>query len=183
MRKTSEEFNSEIIIRNIWTLCAEEPVVDELPYWETINRYLERLEPEKLQDVINCLCRRLLRSRAFEDMRIRGKYWQVIIDGTQLCSSRRELDGKSLHRTHNRGTEKECQENYYYVLEAKLALHPQILISIQTEFVDNEKVKEMEKQDCERKACWRLMEKLKKAFPRLPICLCGDSLYACEGFF
>ena len=157
--------------------------MEELPYWETINRYLKKLEPENLQDVIHCLCRRLLRSRVFEGMRIRGKYWQVIIDGTQLCNSRGELDGKSLHRTHNKGTEKEYRENYYYVLEAKLVLHPKILISIQTEFVDNEEGKEMEKQDCERKACWRLMEKLKKAFPRLPICLCGDSLYACEGFF
>jgi len=27
------------------------------------------------------------------------------------------------------------------------------------------------------------MECLKKEFPRLPICLCGDSLYACEAFF
>ncbi|GFI61789.1 hypothetical protein IMSAG049_00958 [Clostridiales bacterium] len=183
MRKTSEEFNSQTMIRNIWMLCEEEPAADELPYWETINRYLERLEPEKLQDVINCLCRRLLRSRTFEDMRIRGKYWQVIIDGTQLYSSREELDGKSLHRTHNRGTEKEYREDYYYVLEAKLVLHPEIIISIQTEFVDNEDGKKMEKQDCERKACWRLMEKLKKAFPRLPVCLCADSLYACEGFF
>jgi len=183
MRKTSEEFNSEIMIKNVWSLCKEEAVVDELPYWETINRYLEKLEPKNLQDVINCLCRRWLRSRVFEDMRIRGKYWQVIIDGTQLCSSRGELDGKSLHRIHNKGTGKEYQENYYYVLEAKLVLHPKILISIQTEFVDNEDGKEIEKQDCERKAYWRLMEKLKKAFPRLPICLCGDSLYACEGFF
>ena len=183
MRKASEEFNSEIMIKNIWLLCKEEPAVEELPYWETINRYLERLEPENLQEVIHCLCRRLLRSRVFEDMRIRGKYWQVIIDGTQLYSTQRELDGKILHRTHNRGTEKEYQENYYYVLEAKLVLHPKILISIQTEFVDNEAGKEMTKQDCERKACWRLMEKLKKGFPRLPVCLCGDSLYACEGFF
>ncbi len=171
------------MIRNIWMLCEEEPAADELPYWETINRYWERLEPEKLQDVIHCLCRRLLRSRTFEDMRIRGKYWQVIIDGTQFCSSQKELDGKSLYRTHNRGTEREYRENYYYVLEAKLVLHPKILISIQTEFVDNEDGKEMEKQDCERKACWRLMERLKKAFPKLPVCLCADSLYVCEGFF
>lgn len=69
------------------------------------------------------------------------------------------------------------------MLEAKLVLHPKILISIQTEFADNEEGEEMPKQDCERKACWRLMEKLKKAFPRLPICLCVDSLYACEGSF
>ncbi len=107
--------------------------MEELPYWETINRYLERLEPENLLEVIHCLCRRLLRSRAFEDMRIRGKYWQVIIDGTQLYSTQRELDGKGLHRTHNRGTEKEYQENYYYVLEAKLVLHRKILIEKQKE--------------------------------------------------
>ena len=156
MRKTSEEFNSSEMIKNIWHLSGEEQTVEELPYWETINRYLEKVDPEKLQDILNRLCSRLLCSRAFENMRIRGKYWQVIIDGTQLCSSRRELDGKSLHRTHNKGTEKEYQENYYYVLEAKLVLHPKILISIQTEFVDNEEGKEMEKQDCERKACWRL---------------------------
>lgn len=98
MRKISEEFNSEIMIKNVWTLCKEKAVVDELPYWETINRYLEKLEPEYLQDVINCLCRRLLHSRVFDDMRIRGKYWQIIIDETQLCSSRGELDGKRFTR-------------------------------------------------------------------------------------
>ena len=183
MRKTSEEFNSDTVIENVWSLCGEEPAVDELPYWETINRYLKRMDPCGLQEAINSLCRRLLRSRAFEGMRIRGKYWQVIIDGTQLYSTRGELDEKSLYRIHQKGTEGEYRENYYYVLEAKLVLHPKIIVSFQTEFVENEDGKEAEKQDCERKACWRLMEKIAGAFPRLPICLCGDSLYACEGFF
>ncbi|WP_304975723.1 hypothetical protein [uncultured Acetatifactor sp.] len=89
------------------------------------------------------LCRRLLRSRAFEDMRIRGKYWQVIIDGTQLYSTRGELDGKSLYRIHQKGTEDECQESYYYVLEAKLVLLQKIIVSFQTESVENEDRKEM----------------------------------------
>ena len=44
MRKTSEEFNSDTIIENIWELCGEEQTVNELPYWETINQYLEKLE-------------------------------------------------------------------------------------------------------------------------------------------
>lgn len=129
MRKTSEEFNSDTVIENVWDLCGEDPAVDELPYWETVNRYLKRLDPRCLQDVINGLCRRLLRSRAFEDMRIRGKYWQVIIDGTQLYSTRKDLDEKSLYRTHQKGTENEYRENYYYVLEAKLVLHPEIIVS------------------------------------------------------
>lgn len=52
-----------------------------------------------------------------------------------------------------------------------------------TEFVDNENGEESGKQDCERKACWRLMERLKEKFPMLRICISADSLYACEQFF
>jgi len=66
-------------------------------------------------------------------MRIRGKYWQVVIDGTQLYSTREDLDGKSLYWIHNRGSETEYRENHYYVLEAKLVLHPGIIVSLQTE--------------------------------------------------
>ena len=51
-----------------------------------------------------------------------------------------------------------------------------------SEFVENRDC-EYKKQDCERKASTRLLERLKKAFPRLPICISGDSLYAYEGFF
>ena len=182
MRKTSEEFNSDIVIENIWELCAEKETVHELPYWETINRYLEKLDPEYLQEVIWKLVYRLLRSKAFNRARIRDKYWQVILDGTQLHSSRKPLDPKALYRIHHKGTPEEYRENYYYVLEAKLVLHPKVVVSIMTEFVENDG-NEMDKQDCERKACARLMEKLKRQFPRLNICLCADSLHACEPFF
>lgn len=183
MRKTSEEFNSDTIIENVWSLCGEEPAVEELPYWETINRYLKGLDPCFLQKAVCQLCHRLLRSRAFENSRIRGKYWQVILDGTQIHSSRGQLDEKSLYRVYNRGTKEEYRENYYYVLEAKLVLHPKVIVSIMTEFVENTDGDEAKKQDCERKACWRLLKKLKKEFPHLRICLCADSLYACERFF
>ena len=46
-----------------------------------------------------------------------------------------------------------------------------------TEFVEN-KDGEWEKQDCER-----LMKRLKAMFPKLRICISGDSLYACKPFF
>lgn len=183
MRKTSQKFNSETVIQNIWELCGEKAIPDEVPYWETINKYLERLDPGELQDVVCRLVYRLVRSRAFADARIRNKYWQVIVDGTQIHSSRRKLDEKSLYRVHNKGSDKEYTEYYYYILEAKIVLHPDIIVSIMTEFVENTDGKEAEKQDCELKACYRLMERLKKEFPKLPVCLCADSLYACENFF
>lgn len=150
---------------------------------ETVNRYLAELDPGGLQDILCQLCQGLIRSRAFEDARIRGKYWQVIIDGIQIHSTRGKLDGKCMYRIHNRGTPGEYKESYYYVLEAKLVLHPGIIVSIMTEFVENSDGGETGKQDCERKACWRLMEHLKKKFPRLGLCICADSLYECERFF
>lgn len=62
-------------------------------------------------------------------------------------------------------------------------LHPEIIVSIMTEFVENTDGGEAGKQDCERKACWRLMERLEKEFPRLNLCICADRLYACGRFF
>ena len=180
MRKTSEEFNCQTIIENIGALCGEK--LEEIPYWETINQYLARIGPEELQDKVCKTVKRLIRSRAFEDSRIRNKYWQIIVDGTQLVSSRKELDGAYVYKVHNKGTEKEYTEYCYYVLEAKIVLHNDIVVSIMSEFVENTDI-EAKKQDCERKACSRLMERLKRIFPRLPICICGDSLYACESFF
>ena len=159
MRKASEELNKEEVIANMGYVCGQE-----------------------LQEMICKLVKRLLRSRAFESSRIRGRYWQVIVDGTQLASSRKELDGGCLYRVHQKGTREEYVEYYYYVLEAKLYLHENIYVSIMTEFVEN-KDSEAEKQDCEREAAKRLMKRLKEQFPMLPILFCADSLYACESMF
>ena len=147
MRKTSEEFNSDTVIENIWELCGKEQTVMELPYWETINRYLEKPDHNSLQEKVHGLCRRLISSRTFENARIRGKYWQVIIDGTGLYSTRAETDEKCPYRIHNKGTEKEYRENYCYALEAKLVLHPGVLVSIMTEFIENVDMPETGKQD------------------------------------
>ena len=128
MRKASEELNNENMIANIGYLCGRE--LEEVPYWETINLYLEKVPDEDLQRVICKLVKGLLRSRAFERARIRNRYWQVIADGTQLNSSRKELDGGYLYRIHKRGTAEEYVEYYCYVLEAKLYLHEGIYVSI-----------------------------------------------------
>ena len=70
----------------------------------------------------------------------------------------------------------------HQVLEAKLVTPEGFAISIATEWIENPDG-EFDKQDCELKACKRLAEKLKKSFPRLPICLVVDGLYPSEPFF
>ena len=54
-----------------------------------------------------------------------------------------------------------------------------IVISIDTEFVENEE-ENIEKQDCEIKAFYRMAKRIKEQYPKLPIIISGDALYACE---
>ncbi len=72
-------------------------------------------------------------------------------------------------------------EYYHNVLEAKLVICDMVF-SIETEFIEN-KQEDVEKQDCEIKAFYRLAKKLKKEYPRLHICILEDSLYACDKVF
>jgi hypothetical protein len=68
------------------------------------------------------------------------------------------------------------------VLEAKLVTESGLCISLATEWIENPSG-EYDKQDCERKAFVRLSEKIKKYFPRLPLCLLADGLYPYAGAF
>jgi len=52
-------------------------------------------------------------------------------------------------------------------------------LSISSEFIENEK-EDVSKQDCELKAFYRLIKKLKSDFPQLDICLLLDGLYAAK---
>lgn len=81
------------------------------------------------------------------------------------------------------GTENERINYHIDVLEAKLWLGDGLVSSLGSEFIENdEKYRQMSdekvKQDCERKAFVRLAKKIKQRFPRLPILLLADSLYA-----
>ena len=57
-----------------------------------------------------------------------------------------------------------------------------LVISLGTEWIENDGL-EYNKQDCELKAFDRLSVKLKKSFPRLPICIVGDGLYPNQTVF
>lgn len=77
-------------------------------------------------------------------------------------------------------------------LEAEIVLEDDLIVRFGTAFIVNnahyaERQKksgaEEIKQDCESKAFKRLAERMKKDFPRLPIMLLFDSLYAGDSVF
>ena len=187
MQGMTQAFNDKKISGNLSLLmgCRERKY---LPHHVTENEYLERLNPREIEEVIHQMVYGLIRRRSFEDARYK-KRWLVIVDATQTYSGNRRINENCLERHYESGTEKE-QVNYHLdVLEAKIYLGDSLVCSIASEFIENSEEyreryrrmsEEQYKQDCEIKAFRRLAEKMKKRYPRLPILLLGDSLYASE---
>jgi hypothetical protein len=153
-----------------------------LPHYDTINDFLTGLELSELENIRTYMIKELLKKRCFEDYRIEGKYWGVIFDGTGLYSFDQKHCEHCLKREYTNKETGETKIIYmHHVLEAKLVVGDMVF-SIGTEFIENEN-EEATKQDCEIKAFYRLAEKIKQTYKRLPICILGDSLYACEPVF
>ena len=176
MRETTEKFNTEETIKNISNLLDIE--LDEVPHYDTINNVFEKLNIEELRKIQKYMVTTLIRSKMFDKYRYKGKYFQVVIDGTGIMSFKRRHCKHCLKKTYNKGKEEEKTIYYHYVLEAKLVVGD-IVISLDSEFVENEK-EDVEKQDCEIKAFYRMAKRIKKEYPKLPIIISGDALYACE---
>ena len=120
---------------------------------------------------------RLLRMKCLKPFRLLDKYYMVAVDGTghlafadrhcPYCLTK-EKDGKIIYYYHN-------------VLEAKIVTENGLALSIETEFIENNPMDT--KQDCELKAFYRMVKRLKKKFPQLKICILADSLYAADPVF
>ncbi|WP_229782817.1 transposase, partial [Oceanobacillus indicireducens] len=149
---------------------------------DTVNDFLSRLDMEELENIRTYMVKELINKKCFYDYRIGGKYWGIIVDGTGLFTFREKHCEHCLEREHKNEETGEKKTTYmHHVLEAKL-IAGDMVFSIASEFIENES-EDVEKQDCERNAFYRMAKKLKSTFKRLPICIIADSLYACENVF
>lgn len=178
MRQMEERFNEETCINTLRILSGNQGL-KEMPHYDSLNHYLERLSPQELSGLRRKMVKSLLRGKQFYRGRLQGKYWRVILDGTGLFSFKERHCENCLSSTYKDRDGKKRKYYYHKVLEAKLILGDELVISLGTEFIENEK-EDVEKQDCEINAAKRLLGRLKKEYPRLPICIQGDALYAVE---
>lgn len=178
MREMEENFNKETCIDTL-RLMSGNRKLEEMPHYDTLNYYLERLSPECLSDLRKKMVTSLIRGKQFNRNRVQGKYWRIILDGTGLFCFKERHCANCLCTTRKMEDGKTIKLYYHKVLEAKIVLSSNVVISIGTEFIENEK-EDVEKQDCELNAAKRLLARIKKEYPRLPILLQGDALYAVE---
>lgn len=178
MREMEENFNEETCIETL-KIISGDGNLDEMPHSDTLNYYLVRLSPACLADIRKRMVQSLLRMKTFYRGRLLKKYWRVILDGTGLFYFKEKHCDNCLSVKIKTEDGKEVKRYYHKVLEAKLVLAPNLILSLDTEFIENER-EDVSKQDCEINAAKRLLERLKIDYPKLPICIQGDALYAAE---
>ncbi len=181
MSNMTEQFNKDECIENVARVLGCE--LEELPHYDTINNFLCNLNPEEIEKIRDYMIRELFRKRSLESFRLLNKYWCIAVDATGLFSFSERHCEHCLKKEYKNKETGEIEKTVYYhsVLEAKLVVGDMVF-SIATEFIENED-ENVSKQDCEINAFKRLAAKLKKKYPRLPVCILGDSLYACEPVF
>jgi len=168
------------------------PELDDLPHADTLFRLLSRIDVDQIEQALIGLIKRLIEKKKFKRYLINNCY-PIAIDGTQKmpfkvlwCEEllQRKIKTGGAQASDNLDDDAESEDQhkyqyYVYVLEANLAFHNGMVIPLLSEFLEYE-LGDMEnnKQDCEQRAFKRLADRLKTYFPRLPILLLLDGLYA-----
>ena len=146
--------------------------VDSCPHGDTLNYSYIRSDVAEVQEVVTRMVETLIRRKVLYRHRLLDKYFLVVIDGTGMLTFSERHCPYCMTRTYKQHT-----LYYHPVLEAKLVTPTGFVFSLMTEFIENPG-ENPTKQDCELKAFYRLAKRLKRRFPRLPMCLLLDGLFA-----
>ena len=176
-RQTNRDMTAPQLLEN---LRAVFPELKEMPHQDTLYRLLVEIDVSQLETIYIDMLRSMIRKKRFKNLLHKDRYL-VAIDGTQKYVRDECRDERYLKRKVG----KEGEYQYYaYVLEAVLLFTNGMVLPLMSEFLENSPELEVIenddkwKQDCELKAFYRLAKRLKKAFPKLPLTLLLDGLYA-----
>jgi hypothetical protein len=178
-REANREMSLPMFLQNLQLLFPE---LESLPHADTLNRLLARIDGDHIQESLLGLVQQLIRHKKFSRYLISHCY-PIAIDGTQKLQREWLWAEQCLERQvqtkQGDGTVGARPQYYVYVVEARLAFANGMTIPLFSDFLDySAGDQEKNKQDCELKAFYRLAERLKEYFPRLPILLLLDGLYA-----
>lgn len=162
---------------NMGLLCgqtAEDPRFDGQPTVtcsDNAARHASRVDPARVAQIPVLMLRELWQRRLLEGARLLDRWYLMVVDGSvkEKCRQGFAEGGKS----STNGA------RYRYVLQLSVVGPQNTLLPLLHEEMDVCDP-HSEKEDCELKAFARLGQRLKKEFPKLPICLIADSLYCCQ---
>lgn len=173
----SHQMRDEQVCRNLKELCGQENL-ENVPHGDTVEYLMMRLKAEELEGVQVKMMGALLRGRVLERHRLLSKYHTVAIDGCHIHS----FDYEHCERCLVQEDRATGQKQWFHTkLMASLVTPMGLCLPMACEWIENEP--NYNKQDCELRAFYRLVKKLRLLYPKLPMCLLLDALYAGQPTF
>jgi hypothetical protein len=170
------------VLANLNRLAQTEQTT--LPVHDTLDHFLGHVVLVGWERLRTQMVQRLLRMKALDAARLLGRP-VLLIDATGLVCFRKRHCPNCLVQRHENHT-----LYLHQVLEAKLLGPAGVVLSLDSEFIENSDVGPEDdrsadeiKQDCELKALHRLLPRIKKVYPQLHFVMALDSLYACGPVF
>ncbi len=157
--------------------------MEKIPSDNQIRNLLDPVPPEHFDTVFIDVARDLDNRGALAALRSRrgglNRKTLIALDGTEYFNSCKVSCPNCSTRTHNKGTDDEVVENYHAVLGAAIVGPGQVAaVPLPVEIIrpqDGSK-----KQDCERNAVKRWLQRIGPRLKDLEPVYLGDDLYACQ---
>jgi hypothetical protein len=162
---------------NLGALCGQVPEDPRFEGQPTVTcsdnaaRHASRVDPAAVAQIPVQMFRQLLERRLFDGVRLFDHWYVLLVDGSvkEKCRQGFGAGGKA----------SPGGARYRYVLQLSVIGPEGTLFPLLHEEMDLHHP-QTQKEDCELQSFHRLSQRLKRLFPRLPICLVADALYACQ---
>jgi hypothetical protein len=138
---------------------------------------IDMLPTVVLSDIFPDFLNRLQRGRQLDQYRFLNEKYLIPLDGTEYFSSEKISCPYCLKTKPSKGSLR-----YHHQILQAVIVHPDMrqVIPLFPEPIQNSDG--YTKQDCEMNAGKRIVEKIRKAHPKLPIIITGDDLYSKQPF-
>jgi hypothetical protein len=156
-------------LRNLWA-------IESVPSDTQMRTVMDEIDSDELEDVFTVFFRLLQRGKHLEQYRVRGTYYLCVVDGSECFSSDRIGCPFCLRRKVKKKGGDTLQFSHHIVQAA--LVHPKRSQAIPLMPEQARNTDGMEKQDCETNAAKRLLGKLRKTHPKLPLVIVADGLYS-----
>ena len=160
---------------NLGELCGQTPEDPRFAGQPSVTSsdnaayHASRVDPELVAQIPGLMFRDLLERRSFDGVRLFDRWYVLVVDGS--------VKEKCRQGFHEGGKSSTGDARYRYVLQCSVIGPEGTLFPLMHEEMDVHNP-QTEKEDCELKSFQRLSQRLKKEFPKLPLCLVADALYA-----
>ncbi len=156
-------------LKNLWA-------IDSVPSDTQMRTVMDEIDSTEFESLFTVFFRLLQRGKHLEQYRVLGTRYLCAVDGSEYFSSDRVGCPSCLRRKVKKKQGDVLQFSHQIVQAAIVNPRLSPVIPLPPEAVKN--ADGQEKQDCETNAAKRLLGKIKKAHPKLPLIIVGDGLYS-----